>query len=155
MFFYLLYFSEMPILTIYRQPEWMNRFRMVRIYIDNEYVGSISSNSSREFTVTPGKHTVEGRIDWCSSETISLIFDDKRGQIVSLQGPKFEKSMIILSTLIGVVLSYYMIFSSVSKTIFFAAFVPVVGYRLYYFTLGRNSFIQAKVLNENEFRRNF
>ncbi len=136
----------MATLTIHRQSEWMNGFRMVKIYVNDELVGSVPNNTSRDFFLNPGKHNVIGKIDWCGCKSVVLNFSAHSHHNIEIKGPKFEKIMLIMSILIGVVLSYFMIVSDVSKAVFFSALIPIVGYRVYFFTLGRNSFIQAKVI---------
>ena len=136
----------MPTLTIHRQSEWMNRFRVVKIYSNGELLGVVPNNSSRDFQLEIGNHSVEARIDWCGSEPIPLRFSENSHHEINIKGPKFEKLMMFVSTLVGLIIAFYMITDSVSKLLFFTGLIPIVGYRLYYFTLGRNSFIQTQVI---------
>lgn len=51
-------------LRINRNYKYVDSLRKYKIYIDNEYSGSINVDETKEFNLNPGKHTIYCKIDW-------------------------------------------------------------------------------------------
>lgn len=66
----------MPKIKIHRVSQFENRGRKIKLEIDGEFVGSIKNGESLIFEVNPGKHLVQAKIDWCSSNLIELNASD-------------------------------------------------------------------------------
>jgi len=49
------------------KTKWQDRVRDYVILLDGKEIKRISNGSDVEFIVEPGKHTVQMKIDWCSS----------------------------------------------------------------------------------------
>jgi hypothetical protein len=54
-------------LTIARQPSVVDITRAYRVEIDGNIAGQISAGEVQFFPVSPGKHSVVLKVDWCSS----------------------------------------------------------------------------------------
>ena len=53
-----------------RKPEYADRGRKYKIYLDDKYVGDISRDETKKFEVSPGDHRIMLKIDWVSSNTL-------------------------------------------------------------------------------------
>ncbi len=62
----------MPIITINRIREFENRFRKIRIEIDGKLAGKIKNGEKKQFTVSHGKHYIQAKIDWCTSNILEI-----------------------------------------------------------------------------------
>ncbi len=65
-------------IKITRVNEKINAQRTIAIYLDEELVGTIANGRSEEMSITPGKHTLRARIDWCGS--VNLPFELLEGE---------------------------------------------------------------------------
>jgi len=55
-----------------RKNEFMNRTRAYKVLIDGEVYGKISNGKTEEYDLVGGSHTIECKIDWCSSEVYQI-----------------------------------------------------------------------------------
>jgi hypothetical protein len=46
---------------------WRDRIRAYRVKIDGVQAGSLRAGETLDFAVSPGDHTVQVAIDWCTS----------------------------------------------------------------------------------------
>lgn len=51
---------------------WTDRARAYKVLVDGEDQATVRSGASATITVPPGEHTIEVRIDWCSSPAVHL-----------------------------------------------------------------------------------
>lgn len=54
-------------LIINRKPGFGQRLRRFDVYIDGSKAGEVSKGAAEEFTVNPGRHTVEAKLGWHGS----------------------------------------------------------------------------------------
>jgi hypothetical protein len=73
-------------IIINRSTEFSNRIRAIRIYIDKQKIGEIYDGESKEFEISPGKHTLKAKIDWCGSNTIEFVASEEDTPRFSLCG---------------------------------------------------------------------
>ncbi len=59
-------------ITINREIAFANKFRKIKIYIDNKLVGKIKEGEKSVINVEKGKHEVYAQIDWCSSKKMTI-----------------------------------------------------------------------------------
>ena len=64
-------------IRISRKAAFQDRFRAYKIVLDDEEIGTIRANETREFEVSPGKHTLVIKIDWATSNTIEFTHGEK------------------------------------------------------------------------------
>ena len=62
----------MSIIRIKRPLQWFDALRKYHIIIDGSKAGTISPGKTVEFPVEVGNHTIKVKIDWYSSDTLSL-----------------------------------------------------------------------------------
>src|SRR6478752_7075332 len=63
-------------IVVNRKSEWMNRARGFKFFIDDIELGKIKNAGSEEYPVKPGIHTVECKIDWCSSSKLDISLNE-------------------------------------------------------------------------------
>jgi hypothetical protein len=59
-------------LVLRRGDAYRDKFRAYRIIVDGRKVGKINRNSAVRIPVSAGKHTVQLKIDWCSSRELVI-----------------------------------------------------------------------------------
>ena len=63
----------MTSLTITREHRsWMDRAREYQILVDGEIAGTVRNDESIEVSLEEGEHTIQAKIDWCSSPEIRI-----------------------------------------------------------------------------------
>jgi hypothetical protein len=62
----------MASLTIMRDSGYADRARKYKVVIDGAVAGDISNGETKEFTVSPGRHHVRMKIDWCGSKPVEF-----------------------------------------------------------------------------------
>lgn len=79
------------------QPRaWSDKLRAYRILVDGKNVGEIREGSDFTIPVPPGLHTLQLRIDWCSSPEIKVAVEKGRTEFVSC-GPRFNPVLALLA----------------------------------------------------------
>lgn len=64
-------------ITITRESGYgVDRLRPYDVFIDDKHVLSINEGECKQFTVSPGSHSVSLRVDWCRSHTLQLNTED-------------------------------------------------------------------------------
>jgi hypothetical protein len=146
-------------LIVSRKSHYVNYFRKIRLYLDGKFVYAISDGETNRFELAPGTHTMEGKIDWCSSNIIS--FD-----IIEGQDLKVEIGSSAMSGFRGTVFPLLrfllLIFSSClsarydNDLILWATLLLILSWYIteikrksgtslvFYFTSGRNQFLYLK-----------
>ena len=62
----------MPSLTVRRDSGYADSMRAYKLLLDGAEIGKIASGESKSFEVTPGEHTIQAKIDWCSTTPLSF-----------------------------------------------------------------------------------
>ena len=63
----------MPTLRIRRAKEFADYLRAYAILLDGDKLGEIKNGETREFPISPGRHQLRVKIDWCGSMTIPFV----------------------------------------------------------------------------------
>lgn len=63
---------EMPLLRLSRDRGFADMLRGYKVFLNDEIVGSIRAGRDMEFEIASGKHTLEVRIDWCTTGPLSF-----------------------------------------------------------------------------------
>lgn len=69
-------------LRVKRTKTFVDMMRDYKVFIDGEYVGTVSNGETEAFDLSDGHHLVHFEIDWCRSKKMSL--DVKNGESVVL-----------------------------------------------------------------------
>lgn len=67
----------MASLTIVRDSGYADRVRKYKVVIDGAVAGFISSGETKEFAVSPGRHSLYMKIDWCGSKPVEFTATDQ------------------------------------------------------------------------------
>lgn len=63
---------ENGMIQIKRKTRWDDRLRKYKIILDEEKIGTIRLKETFEYRLTPGKHTLYLKIDWCRSNKVEF-----------------------------------------------------------------------------------
>jgi hypothetical protein len=75
--------SDQAQITVRRTTSYADRLRAYKVTVDGIVVGSLSALETMTLSVSPGKHSLTLRIDWCGSPQID--FDAQPGQEVAFE----------------------------------------------------------------------
>jgi hypothetical protein len=134
-------------IIINRKGQYRNRLRAIRVVIDGNEVGTVKNDSSEEFVVEEGKHTVQCKIDWCGSEVIDVAVKENEVKILKLQsGMKYYNVMSFFVILVigGGFVYRKFLHGELPDWWYTFQFVPfgiILLYLAYYFTLGRYKYL--------------
>lgn len=60
-------------LELTRVSEYANKVRDIKVFIDNQQVGTISNGQTKTFDIPEGKHhSLQVKIDWCTSDLVEF-----------------------------------------------------------------------------------
>ncbi|WP_300666931.1 hypothetical protein [Fluviicola sp.] len=64
-------------LELTRVSEYANKVRDIKVFIDNQQVGTISNGQTKTFDIPEGKqHVLQVKIDWCTSNPVEFDIDE-------------------------------------------------------------------------------
>lgn len=133
-------------IIISRKKEWTNRARKFGVYIDGEKKDTIMNGEIKDLEVTPGKHTLMFKVDWCSSPELEIDVKEEKSKTVEVAGFKANKwLMILLYIILGVYFISEFVFHKDMKSIMYLVF-PIFFVYLYYLTLGRKKYLVIEEL---------
>jgi len=138
--------ETMTTIKIQRKHEFINLFRNYKLFVDGQIIGSISDGQEREFNVTPGKHFIVAKIDWCSSKTISFELKENDTISFSLSGfkNKLMRDLFSFGTL------FLIIIFSLSSYLHYVIFLIAPFFLLFVYdlTLGRKKYLTLIITGE-------
>jgi len=62
----------MPFVKIHREKQYTDSLRAYQVYIDGEKKGEIRADSTKDFFLPEGKHSIYLKIDWCGSRELEF-----------------------------------------------------------------------------------
>ena len=129
----------MATFIINRTSEYLNRGRRYGIYVDGKEMGKMVNGETKEFNVSPGQHSVFAKIDWCSSETLSIDLNDQETKTLKVGGFKNGNWMMPVGFIL-LVLSYVLNLLFSVAYLFYLV-IPLFLISLYYITFGRKKYL--------------
>ena len=96
----------MAILEITRSNEFVDRYRKIKIFLNDKKFDSISNGETKSFEINEGTHTLQAKIDWCSSN--KLIFSIGNSETKSFNLTSFAMDVYV-GGLVGL---YYITFGA-------------------------------------------
>ncbi|MCE3283091.1 MAG: hypothetical protein K0Q66_1828 [Chitinophagaceae bacterium] len=124
----------------------MNRLRNINVFVDGKKAGAVKNGSSEEFTVEPGSHQVECKIDWCACEPLNVELKENEVKILKLQsGLKYLNYFYIVIILV-VIGRLFFRFSGQPMpgwydTAVVVILVPSLVYLFYFLTVGKKKYL--------------
>jgi hypothetical protein len=139
-----------------RKGEWMNRARTFKVLIDEQRVGVIKNDSTEEYPVEDGTHTVRCTIDWCSSPSTTV--ELRPNEIVYLKvksGLKYYWPLFIL-LIAGVLMNLVFVGNPANRPAWsvylrMVLLLPALLYIVYFLTLGRKRYLLIEKDKDNIF----
>lgn len=133
----------MPTLTIHRVSQWANRFRGINLYANGEKLGVIADGNTLNFELTEGTHTIQARIDWCSSPEVEVELKKGKVQTLQLSGLKTNRWGNILAAVLlaGV---FFVPEIEAHTPLVIGVIAILASPMLYYLTLGRKKYLKLK-----------
>jgi len=96
----------MATIQITRSSEYTNRLRKIRLVLDNKELDSISNGETKNFIVSAGSHTLQAKIDWCTSNKITFTLGENDTRSFDLASFAKTSSLGIFAAI------YYITFGS-------------------------------------------
>lgn len=136
----------MPQLTIKRTKEWNNSFRDIDIYINGESIGSVWNGKTKSFNLKPGIIELTAKVDWCSSQVISIDLKNNEEVNFELSSYKFGK-YITLIMLILILVFNLLNSQGVNYTEYLLLVIlPLSLYMVHFLTFGRKHYLRLRKL---------
>lgn len=88
----------MASIRISRIAESENKWRDIKVLIDGKLVGKIGNGHSQTYELQSGKHSVQAKIDWCSSPILEIDLKKEEVALLQLQSGKLPAILRILFT---------------------------------------------------------
>lgn len=73
-------------IVINRSSEFSNKFRKIKIYLEDQKIGEIKDGETKQFDIQPGQYTLTARIDWCKSNDLLVNLEKGETQTFYLSG---------------------------------------------------------------------
>ena len=77
---------KMPKITVKRISEYSNKLRNIKLFMDGQEIYKIQSGEIKTINVSPGKHKLVAKIDWCQSNEIEVDTKEEDNISVILKG---------------------------------------------------------------------
>ncbi len=90
----------MATLIFKRTKEYQNALRKIMICIDGEETGEIGNGETKSFEISPGKHNVIAKIDWCKSKEFKLDSLDNSTKTILISS-NYPTYLALFSTTFG------------------------------------------------------
>lgn len=130
----------MPTIHVTRTNEFNNRFRDFQLYLDGVKVGTVANGKTQTLEVAPGRHTLEARIDWCSSPEI--IFDIAGNETRTFEVGGFKHANWVLPLSGGIIGLHFILLTFFQIEYLIVAVVPVFFTLIYYLSFGRKKYLR-------------
>jgi hypothetical protein len=140
----------MATIQLKRNKEFQSGLRDYQVFVDNEKIGTIGNNETKEFSVPIGQHQMVVKIDWCSSQIFNVDLADGETQNIQVEGAVHKGWWYkIFISLIFVEFIYIGITNTDFTRLlsFPISFIPIILYYLYYVTIGRKKYLILSLVN--------
>jgi hypothetical protein len=84
-------------LRIRRTVSYADRLRAYHVHLDGRSIGTLNAGENCEFDIAPGSHSLEVRIDWCTSPL--RMFQVKLGEKVEYECGSHLKGWKLLASI--------------------------------------------------------
>ena len=117
--------------------------RSINLYLDGEKIGAIGNGKTREFTLEPGEHRLEARIDWCGSQPLQINATGSGELKVEVAGFTYSKWLIPVTFLL-IVLYPVAIRLNLNPVWLLVLIIPFLIYIFYFLSFGRNHYLRLR-----------
>jgi hypothetical protein len=139
-----------------RKSEFMNRTRGIRVFIDGMEMGKIANGSTEEYTITPGMHTMQCKIDWCSSHLIDLAVNSDESKFMEVRSGMRHFGIGYILILVSLLTDLLFGLAHIRRPEYFAMIrvaiiIPVLLYLVYYLSIGKKNYLKLQGDKNNIF----
>jgi hypothetical protein len=134
----------MATIKIQRTSEYINLLRNYRLFIDGQKIGTIANGKTKEFEITAGRHSIVGKIDWCSSPELTFDINDNDTKTLLIGG--FKNSNWIMPITIGVIVLCFGLSYALDSDYILLLIIPTFLIMSYYLTIGRKNYLSLTEL---------
>jgi hypothetical protein len=144
-------------LILTRKASLLNRRQRFKVLIDGVEAGQIKNDDTEEFTLEPGVHTLQCKLNWMTSSIETVTLKDGVNTYLSVSsGLKFIVPLYFLM-LAGVLLPFYFRFARIPmpeyyNTLKIILIFPAVIYYILYITLLRKKYLVIGEDKSNPFK---
>lgn len=135
----------MATIIINRSSEYFNKFRKIIIYIDGKEIGQVADGSTERFTIPEGKHTLQAKIDWCSSRKIEFEIRESEQLNFDLGAFKHAQRFAIMG-LVFIAASYLLNWIIVKTPVWDVIYLGIAGlvlvYMIYWLSFNRKNYLR-------------
>lgn len=64
-------------ITVTRSSQVADKTRSYKVLLDGAQIGDIRDGEAKQFPVPPGEHTLQMKVDWCTSKPLDLHVGDE------------------------------------------------------------------------------
>lgn len=150
---------ETSTITIKRTNQYANKFREIKVFLDDRLLFELSNNETKSAEVPAGKHRLSARVDWGRAEPLNILIEKDKTASFELGSPivfkkGYSRDSIIRSVILigGSVVGRIMDNSWIT---WFALLFPLLWLIrdsfftkeksvLYYITFGRKKYLYLK-----------
>ena len=129
----------------------MNRMRPYQVWIDGEKKTTLANGQAVELLVAPGSHTITLKINWCSSNTVTVVATASPTYLKVESGLRYYYYLVALLVASFGLSFYYRLMHLPKPTwlnpLSWILVAPAFLYLFYYLTLGRKKYL---VLTEDD-----
>ena len=129
-------------LIVIRRSEFLNRSRNIRLYLDNQPIGTVANGESYELDLKPRNYSLKAKIDWCGSQ--KYVFSISEGELKKMKLTGFTKNkwivpILAMIQLLLIVITFYVGLNSIFLTLYSISLLWVIFYPI---SLGRNKYLR-------------
>lgn len=138
----------MPTIVIKRSSEYVNKLRVIDLYLDDKKLGNITDGEEQTFEVPSGEHRLKAKIDWCGSPELSFRLADEEEQCFQLSSFQKIQRFIMLLFVLGAALlvTYVFVRNVLLMNIAVGLFATSLLLIAYMLTINRNRYLTLKKL---------
>lgn len=129
-------------IIVNRKRQWNNRLRQIGIYVDGQKIGTIANGEIKTFEIPDGDHSIEAKIDWCSSRPVSFSVSSQEKKYFMLTGYKLAR--FIFPYAFTVLIANFILNLMHQSNFVIWFFLPAFLIMLYYLTIGRKDYLVLK-----------
>lgn len=133
----------MPHIIIRRKKEYIKYFSSFKVYLNDEYTGSIANDETIRRIAEQGRNTIRIRMEWCGSPETEFIAEDDTIRTFEIQLRELPWFLnLFMMLLIFAFVIYPPGFLDVSWYFQMALVISAILLLIYQFTLGRDRFLE-------------
>jgi hypothetical protein len=83
----------MATIRISRVNEYVNRVRKIKLLIDGVEFNTISNGETKDLEIPVGAHTIQAKIDWCSSNKLTVNISENTTKEIELSSYATNKPL--------------------------------------------------------------